>query len=160
VRGRKKKIENMQLAVFYISEGDQEALDRCNQFMRSHRVVSVQEQFIPGMPSKWSIFVKYIGTQDAPNGNPERKDYRDILSEEDFSKFARMRDVRKQMAEELLLPAYVIFTNEELSQFAKMKELDASLLQSVHGVGPKKVERFGKRFIELYQSQTTNEKNG
>ncbi len=83
-RGREKKIENMQLAVFYIEEGNQEAVDRCNQFMRSHRVVSIQEQFIPGMPSKLTVFVKYIGTQVAPTGNPERKDYRDVLSEEDF----------------------------------------------------------------------------
>ena len=140
----------MQLAIFYITENDSEALDRCNQFLRSHRIVSIQEHFNPGTPGRWTVLVKHVSGAPASAGNQERKDYREVLSESDFAQFARLRSIRKQMAEEFMLPAYVIFTNEELAQMAQLGVLSLDALRNVRGIGEKKLEKFGQRFMELY----------
>ena len=142
----------MQLEILYIEENDIEALEKCNSFLRSHKVISVQERFIEGNPSKWSVFIRYVGKSDVKNVSSDRKDYKEILSELHFSIFAKMREVRKVMAEELLLPAYVIFTNEELAQLAQLDVLDLQSLQKVNGVGAKKADKFGLRFLELMKS--------
>ena len=144
----------MQLAIFYIAEHDQEALDQCNKFLRAHRIVSLQEHFVPGSPSKWTILIKHTSEHDARAAMQDRKDYREILSESDFARFARFRSIRKTMAEELLLPAYVIFTNEELAQMAQLSEVSLTTLREVHGIGQKKVDKFGQRFMELYSADT------
>lgn len=144
----------MQVSIFYISENDQEALEQCNKFLRAHRIVSLQEQFVPGTPSKWTIFIKHTSESDVRTPMQDRKDYREVLSEADFARFALFRSIRKTMAEELLLPAYVIFTNEELAQMAQLKEVNLNTLKDVHGIGQKKVEKFGKRFLELYSAET------
>jgi len=143
----------MQVAIFYISENDVEAMEQCNKFLSAHRIVSIQEQFVPGTPSKWTILIKHTSEHDARAPIQDRKDYREILSESDFARFARFRSIRKTMSEELLLPAYVIFTNEELAQMARLGEVNLNTLKEVHGIGQKKVDKFGKRFMELYSAE-------
>ena len=58
------------------------------------------------------------------SSNAQKKDiidYRQILSEEDFAVFAKLRDLRKKLAENTGVPVYAVFTNEQLAQIVLKK---------------------------------------
>ena len=42
-------------------------------------------------------------------------DYKEVLNEVDFAVFARLRDLRKVISDKEAIPAYSIFTNEQLA---------------------------------------------
>lgn len=77
----------------------------------------------------------------------EKVDYKSILDEATFKVFARLREIRKQIANEDALPAFAVFTDEELSEIAKLPEITAKMMQSIKGIGEKKTERYAERFI-------------
>ncbi|MBI4754199.1 MAG: HRDC domain-containing protein [Betaproteobacteria bacterium] len=52
--------------------------------------------------------------QGQPGGKRERIDYREVLNEQDFAVFADLRRLRKGLAEQDGVPAYALFTNEQL----------------------------------------------
>ena len=93
----------MKLSFFSIpalhAESAQEAL---NSFLSSHRVVSLEKQFVAdGASSFWSICVSYL-EGSAPvgaSGRRDRVDYRQVLSESDFVVYAELRALRKSIAE-------------------------------------------------------------
>ena len=60
----------------------------------------------------------------------------------------RLREIRKQIGLEEDIPAYAVFTNEELAGIAKIEVLTLESLRNVPGIGEKKAEKFGPRFIE------------
>jgi ATP-dependent DNA helicase RecQ len=70
--------------------------------------------------------------------------------------FSRLRECRKQVAIEQGVAAYIIFTDEELSNLAQLGELTEKSMLSVNGVGIKKVEKYGKRILELYENAVQN----
>ncbi|MBQ6653165.1 MAG: DNA helicase RecQ [Prevotella sp.] len=63
--------------------------------------------------------------------------------------FAMLKDLRRQMAGKLSLPAYVIFQEESLRQMATMYPVTLEELQNIQGVGVGKAKRYGKEFCEL-----------
>ncbi len=63
--------------------------------------------------------------------------------------FAMLKDLRRQMAAKLSLPAYVIFQEESLRQMATMYPVTLEELQNIQGVGVGKAKRYGKEFCEL-----------
>ena len=147
----------MQIEIFYLEEGDTEALEKCNLFLRSNKILAVESSFASSHNMKWSVFIKYIPSNQKKivHAHTDRIDYKEVLSEQEFARFAKMRDARKVMSEEMQIPAYVIFTNEELSQLSKLDKLTIENISSVDGIGVKKKERFGQRFIELYNQMIT-----
>ncbi len=42
--------------------------------------------------------------------------------------------------------AYAVFTDEELSNIAKLDEITAPNMLKIKGIGEKKVEKYGQRF--------------
>ena len=52
----------------------------------------------------------------AEGRNEGRIDYKEVLSAPEFERFARLRLLRKELAEKEGVPAYAIFTNEQLAQ--------------------------------------------
>ena len=89
----------------------------------------------------------------------EKVDYRKVLSAEDFEKFRILRECRKTLAVEEAVPAYAIFLDEQLAAVAQQAEINAHSLKSVDGIGDKKMEKYGKRFLELWE-QMRNETGG
>jgi ATP-dependent DNA helicase RecQ len=59
----------------------------------------------------------------------------------------RLRALRQDIAKEQGVPPYVIFSNRTLAQMVELEpSTDEELLQ-VAGVGQKKLERYGERFL-------------
>ena len=86
-------------------------------------------------------------------------DYRNVLSESDFEKFRILRECRKILAEEEAVPPYAVFLDEHLASIAQKVEINVAALKSVNGIGEKKIEKYSKRFLELW-NEKKNEKSG
>ncbi|MDA8805790.1 HRDC domain-containing protein [Opitutales bacterium] len=76
-------------------------------------------------------------------------DYKGVLSTEDFVTFARSREFRKEFAKTEQVPAYAIFTNEQLADIAMALPLSAHALSKIKGVGENRVEKYGTQFLTL-----------
>jgi ATP-dependent DNA helicase RecQ len=73
-------------------------------------------------------------------------------SADDSELFARLRRERRLIAEELKVPAYVVFTDATLLEMASRKPQSEAELLTVSGVGLRKLERYGERFLALLRS--------
>ncbi|MGD9707324.1 MAG: HRDC domain-containing protein [Candidatus Delongbacteria bacterium] len=141
----------------------EQAVDELNKFLNSHRVIKIREEFNPNVSDGyWSFCVEYLqsGINKSKSNNVEKVDYKNILTEDQFKIFSRFRAIRKEIAKEEALPAYAIFTDKELADISKLNELSVSKLKSVEGIGEKKIERYGLKFIEMFKEKSGNEENG
>jgi ATP-dependent DNA helicase RecQ len=62
--------------------------------------------------------------------------------------FARLRVVRKRLADAEGVPAYIVFSDAVLRGMAARVPRDARGLLAVPGIGPVKLERYGEAFLE------------
>lgn len=109
----------MQLQFFKVPVHVANAADELNRFLSTHRVSSIDRQFVADGPnSAWSICVTYeAGDPPRPTTKAkERIDYREILPEDQFRIFSKLRDLRKELSERDEVPAYTVFNNEHLAE--------------------------------------------
>jgi ATP-dependent DNA helicase RecQ len=62
--------------------------------------------------------------------------------------FERLRALRKQLADERGVPAYIIFNDRVLRTMADQRPATAGELLGISGVGPRKLEQYGDLFLE------------
>ena len=65
----------------------------------------------------------------------------------DSSLFERLRALRKRLADERGVPAYVVFSDKTLQDMAARSPRTRDELLDVHGVGEKKLEQYGEVFL-------------
>ena len=65
----------------------------------------------------------------------------------DVELFDRLRAVRKRLADEASVPAYIVFSDATLRAMAELRPATAEELLQVPGVGPAKLERYGGAFL-------------
>ncbi|MBI4668748.1 MAG: DNA helicase RecQ [Elusimicrobia bacterium] len=66
--------------------------------------------------------------------------------------FERLRTLRRTIADELGVPAYIVFGDKTLLEMAYLKPADKEALGQVWGVGERKLETFGDRFLALIRA--------
>jgi len=146
----------MQVKLFFIGiAGFEQGNDEVNKFLRSKKVVNIESHFVShDKYCGWAFTVQYLDTtQNTITASPKEKiDYKNVLDEATFEKFSKLREIRKQLSEEEAVPAYAVFTNEELAEIAKLEELTEKNMLKIQGIGEKKVERYGKKMIEIYRT--------
>ena len=141
----------MQLKTFTISLND-DAEAEVNAFLRQHRVLSIDRHFVDdGANSFWAICISYIETSNRPTSNSKKTkiDYREVLSENDFALYAKLRDLRKTLAEREGVPPYALFTNEQLASMVQNRVSSKTALKEVPGVGDGRVDKYGSDFIAI-----------
>jgi len=74
------------------------------------------------------------------------------LDHEGVVLFEDLRVVRRAIAEELNVPAFVVFGDKALREMARLRPRTEAEFLAVKGVGPAKCERFGQRFIGAIRS--------
>lgn len=67
--------------------------------------------------------------------------------EHDQELFDKLRTLRKTLADEAGVPPYVIFNDTTLAQMAAYLPTDHTSMMRIHGVGFKKLEKYGPKFI-------------
>ncbi|MCI4187399.1 ATP-dependent DNA helicase RecQ [Dickeya dianthicola] len=70
--------------------------------------------------------------------------------------FAKLRKLRKSIADEDNIPPYVVFSDATLLEMAELLPVTASELLAVNGVGQRKLERFGAPFMTLIRDHLDN----
>jgi ATP-dependent DNA helicase RecQ len=65
----------------------------------------------------------------------------------DVELFERLRTLRKRLADEQGVPAYIVFSDATLRAMAELKPNSHGELLGVPGVGPAKIERYGDAFL-------------
>jgi ATP-dependent DNA helicase RecQ len=94
---------------------------------------------------------------------PARRDSasrRDSLAAEDVpmvtgadeALLARLRDLRRTIAKQDNVPAYVVFPDRTLAEMAVRRPTSVNALGDIRGVGPAKIEKYGERFLELLRA--------
>jgi ATP-dependent DNA helicase RecQ len=67
----------------------------------------------------------------------------------DHGLFESLRTLRRQVADERDVPAYVLFSDATLRDMARVRPGSASALLGIRGVGERKLADLGPRFLEL-----------
>lgn len=81
---------------------------------------------------------------------------RNAVTNYDKDLFARLRFLRKQIADKENIPPYIVFNDATLQEMAQhMPTTQVEMLQ-INGVGTIKLERFGQAFIHLIQTHKAN----
>ena len=82
---------------------------------------------------------------------PEKRPARSVAltgSAVDADLFERLRELRREIAAEHGVPAYVVFSDRTLAEMAAARPSTPEEFLQVHGVGEAKLERFGGTFLE------------
>ncbi len=62
--------------------------------------------------------------------------------------FENLRALRKKLADRAGVPPYIIFSDTSLAEMAAFRPTDPQTFQNIHGVGARKLERYGPAFLE------------
>jgi ATP-dependent DNA helicase RecQ len=74
------------------------------------------------------------------------------LDDADSELFARLKALRRDLAQQRKVPAYVIFSDATLHDMCMMKPHNMDALALVNGVGPKKLKDFGMVFLDALKA--------
>jgi superfamily II DNA helicase RecQ len=138
----------MQIKIFTIPVFGGEVLnEELNLFLRSKKILQIENQLISdGRGASWSFCVRYLDDVAIAERREQKVDYRQVLNEAEFKRFSVLRDIRKRVAEAESVPPYVVFTDAELAELAKMEQITPANLKKVKGIGEKKIEKYGHHF--------------
>jgi len=134
-----------------------EAERELNAFLATHRVLTVQREFVSaGENSFWSLAVEFLDgvAETKTNQRANRIDYKEILSEEDFALFSKLRETRRKVAEQESVPVYALFTNEQLAEIARRRPANKTALQDIEGIGEAKTAKYGAAMLEALRGIT------
>jgi len=67
----------------------------------------------------------------------------------DETLFETLREKRSELASELGVPAYIIFSDKTLKHLANDKPFDKASMLEVNGIGEKKYEQYGEDFLDI-----------
>ncbi|RJX68792.1 ATP-dependent DNA helicase RecQ [Vibrio sinensis] len=82
----------------------------------------------------------------------------DKLSSKNYDKklFAKLRKLRKSIADEDGLPPYVVFSDATLIDMAEILPMSYGEMLAVSGVGQRKLEKYADPFLDLIQEHITH----
>lgn len=131
-------------------------MEEMNVFLRSKKVIQVKEQLINHAEEGvfWSFCVRYVDSAEAAErGQGAKVDYQQVLDPAAFQRFSLLRTIRRQVADKEAVKPYVVFTDAELAELAKLETLTPENMIQIKGIGEKKLEKYGKFFMEGIQEK-------
>ncbi|KPA09707.1 protein containing Helicase and RNase D [Candidatus Magnetomorum sp. HK-1] len=153
---------SIQYKFFWISPDNSHHMEtELNQFLNSIQVISVDRKFVTnGSKSQFCIIIEYMSKQspEKQSNTAKRIDYREVLSPEDFSLYATIRDWRKETAKKNGLQLYSILNNEQMANIAQNKITTKEGLQTVDGFGKTRMENYGDDIIKIVKKAIGSKK--
>jgi superfamily II DNA helicase RecQ len=146
----------MQLKVFNIRLtkehliSDQEAI---NSFLERVSVQKTCEELISGPPNYWSVLVFYEPEQHK-EGRSSMMSETEIknLTPEEQKMYESLKQWRRQKAEIMRLPSFVVCHNFELLMLVKAKPHTIEELAKIRGFGTQKVKLYGEELLMIMHS--------
>ena len=127
-------------------------------FLSDKQVHSIESwHFVhEGLPY-WSVLTNYTVREALPTTGVARdkaagkagESWRKQLTERDWPVFNALREWRSARAQIEGIPAYLVFTNEQLTRFVLERVGSLSALVRIAGVGPSRVEKYGKDVLRI-----------
>jgi superfamily II DNA helicase RecQ len=151
----------MRLSFFTIPALDSSSAEQeLDGFLTSHRTLSIDREFCSDGPASfWSICVTWLdGPSQSPSPTKGRIDYREVLDEKQFAMYAKLRKLRKELADQEGVPSYALFTNEHLADMVRQRISSKTALQKLHGVGQSRAEKYGDQFLSLLREMEPESK--
>lgn len=143
----------MQFKTFMLpASGSEQTEEALNLFLRTHRIVSVRQEFVQGETPTWCILVEFLSVSDTASSSSKNAkiDYMKVLPAEEFAVFSRLREIRKELAAKDGVPPFVIFTDEQLAAIVKSRPRDAAALAAVPDVTAQKAEKYGSAVLGVF----------
>lgn len=106
-----------------------------------------------------TLFMGHMDLKDTP-GTKKKKEYNYDHADYDRILFSKLKEKRKQIADSINMPPYIVFPDKSLIQMADTKPGTLSEMKSIHGVGEKKFTAYGEIFydiIKAYCSKTSHD---
>ena len=75
-----------------------------------------------------------------------------MVSDDDAPLLSALKAKRRALAEAASVPAYIIFTDRTLVEMAEQKPMTLDQMARIGGVGAKKLDSYGKLFLEVIRS--------
>ena len=138
-----------------------EAEEEANRFLRTRRVLATERRFVEnGENSFWALAVEYldggsVGGSERKRGRKPRIDYMELLPPEQFTVFAKLRDVRKQLAATDSVPPYVVFTDEQLAAMVTERVDSKEAMKKIPGVGEAKADKYAQAMLAALRGTGT-----
>ena len=152
-----------QFNTFYIPMDDDGTMaERLNVFLRSHRVMSVRQR---DFPEGWGFCVEWIdgavsasaARWDNAPYQREKVDYMKVLSPDEFKRFSEYRKRRKEIAEADGVKPFVVMTDAQMAELAKMENPTKADLKKIDGFGEARVEKYGERILAAKDAESAKE---
>jgi len=125
--------------------------EELNQFIQTHKIINMQKEFTThANQSFWCISIEYVreNTKEKSSSLPkkvsEKKDYKEILSAEDFPVFCELRKWRNAYAEEKGIKSFEILTNDQLAEVVEKRLATLDGLCKIKGFGDAHKHKYGK----------------
>jgi superfamily II DNA helicase RecQ len=91
---------------------------------------------------------------DARKGDyPKRKDYKEELSPDNFTVFAKLREWRKAAAAFEAVQLYAVFTNEQIAEMVEKRVTTKNALMEIDGVGRARAAKYGEEVLVLLKEE-------
>jgi ATP-dependent DNA helicase RecQ len=103
----------------------------------------------PVLKGEQRIDMRRMAPRKGKSATLRRKASADGLSDADASLLERLRAWRSEQARTQSVPAYVIFHDATLTAIASARPREMGDLSTIHGIGAKKLERYGPALIAL-----------
>ena len=129
-----------------------------NDFCSQHRISFIEKHLVAdGADSFWTICIAWLDGEAAPSSSSDYRgkpkvDYKQILSETDFGLYLELRNHRKELADLKNVPAYALFTNEQLASMVQQRVYTKAALMQIPGVGKSRVDNYGESFLQILNS--------
>jgi len=142
--------------------GGEEIEHELNVFLSSHRILGVVRHLVTrregDCEQPYLVYnVEYAARETsggyplAGDGRPTTKgvDYAAVLDPESFKVFDALRKMRKEVAREESVSAFMIFTNAQLAEIAQKRPMSLADLGKIQDVGKRRLERYGQRVLDV-----------
>ena len=67
----------------------------------------------------------------------------------------RLRELRRRLATERGIPAYMVFSDAVLLAMAANRPITAEAVLGISGVGPKKLAQYGEAFLAVLRGESS-----
>lgn len=150
----------MQIKIYSIPAfGSNSVEEEVNRFLRSHRILQVERHFCSDNGGYWAIFIEYAdyAPDSAPANRKDKADATRDLNDKEKERFEYFRKIRREIAQQKSIPAYMVFTDAELAILAKVPELRADTAKDIKGIAPSRLNEYVSNFYVVKDGEESGQ---
>ena len=120
------------------------------------KITSAGAKVLYGQEKAMLVVIKREEKESKTKGRGKKTEQKTLLTvptlvpvgEEDLALFEELRILRKRLADQQAIPAYIVLSDKTLHQLAIQRPTTLEEFGMVNGIGEYKKERYGKDFVE------------